>query len=158
MDVKGQGAVVTGGASGLGRATAEALHAAGARVAILDVNAAAAGETAKAIGGFAAGCDVTDPDRTASALAAAQSAIGPIRVCVNCAGVGPAKRILGRDGPMDLDAFARVVQINLIGTFNVLRLVGAQMAKHDPLPGGERGVVINTASIAAYEGQVGQAA
>ena len=158
MDVTGQGAVVTGGASGLGQATAEALHAAGARIAILDVNAKAADETARSLGGFAAACDVTSADGSASALNAAENAVGPIRICVNCAGVGPAKRILGRDGPMDLDAFARVVQINLIGTFNVLRLVSAQMAKLDPLHSGERGVIINTASIAAYEGQVGQAA
>lgn len=158
MNIAGQGAVVTGGASGLGRATAEALHAAGARVAILDINAKAAEEAAATLGGFAAACDVTGADQTASALNAAEDAIGPIRICVNCAGVGPAKRILGRDGPMDLDAFARVVQINLIGTFNVLRLASAQMAKHGALPDGERGIIINTASIAAYEGQVGQAA
>lgn len=158
MNVKGQGAVVTGGASGLGRAAAEALRAAGAKVAILDVNAKAAEEIAASLDGFAASCDVTSADGTATALAAAEQAVGPIRVCLNCAGVGPAKRILGRDGPMNLDDFARVVQINLIGTFNVLRLVSAQMAKLDPLPSGERGVIINTASIAAYEGQVGQAA
>lgn len=158
MDIIGQGAVITGGASGLGRATAAALHAAGARVAILDLNAKAAEEVAASLGGFAAVCDVTSAGDTEAALKAAENAIGPVRVCVNCAGVGPAKRILGRDGPMDLEAFARVVQINLIGTFNVLRLVSAQMAKFDPLPSGERGVVINTASIAAYEGQVGQAA
>ncbi len=158
MNVNGQGAVITGGASGLGRAAAEALRAAGATVAILDVNAKAAEDVAKSLGGFAATCDVTSADGTAAALAAAEQAIGPIRVCLNCAGVGPAKRILGRDGPMNLDDFARVVQINLIGTFNVLRLVSARMAKLDPLPSGERGVIINTASIAAYEGQVGQAA
>lgn len=158
MNIKGHGAVVTGGASGLGRAAVEALHAAGAKVAILDVNAKAAEEVAHSLGGFAVACDVTSADGTAIALNAAEQAIGPLRVCLNCAGVGPAKRILGREGPMNLDDFARVVQINLIGTFNVLRLVSAQMAKLDPLPSGERGVIINTASIAAYEGQVGQAA
>ena len=158
MDVKNQGAVVTGGASGLGRAAAEALHAAGARVAILDLNAKAAEDVAKSISGAAIACDVTSADGVASALKAAEQAVGPIRVCVNCAGIGPAKRILGRDGPMELEDFVRVVQINLIGTFNVLRLVSAPMSKLDPLPTGERGVIINTASIAAYEGQVGQAA
>ena len=158
MNIKEHGAVITGGASGLGRAAAEALHAAGAKVAILDVNAKAAEEVAHSLGGFAADCDVTSADGTAAALHAAEQAIGPIRVCLNCAGVGPAKRILGRDGPMNLKDFERVVQINLIGTFNVLRLVSAQMAKLDPLPSGERGVIVNTASIAAYEGQVGQAA
>lgn len=158
MKVKGQGVVITGGASGLGRATAEALHTAGAKVAILDVNAETAEEVARSLGGFATVCDVTSADGTASALKAAEDAVGPIRACVNCAGVGPAKRILGRDGPMTIDDFARVVQINLVGTFNVLRLVGALMASLDPFPSGERGVIINTASIAAYEGQVGQAA
>lgn len=158
MNIKEHGAVVTGGASGLGRAAAEALHAAGAKVAILDVNAKAAEQVAHSLGGFAADCDVTSADGTAAALYAAEHAIGPIRICLNCAGVGPAKRILGRDGPMNLEDFARVVQINLIGTFNVLRLVSSRMAKLDPLPSGERGVIINTASIAAYEGQVGQAA
>jgi NAD(P)-dependent dehydrogenase (short-subunit alcohol dehydrogenase family) len=158
MNIENQGAVVTGGASGLGRATAEALHAAGAKIAILDVNAEAAGQIADALGAFAAPCDVTSADSTESALQAAEDALGPIRMCINCAGVGPAKRILGREGPMNLDDFARVVEINLIGTFNVLRLVSAHMAKLDPLADGERGVVINTASIAAYEGQVGQAA
>jgi NAD(P)-dependent dehydrogenase (short-subunit alcohol dehydrogenase family) len=158
VNIKEHGAVVTGGASGLGRAAAEALHAAGAKVAILDVNAKAAEKVAHSLGGFAAACDVTSADGTAAALHVAEQAIGPIRVCLNCAGVGPARRILGRDGPMNLEDFARVVQINLIGTFNVLRLVSAQMAKLDPLPSGERGVIINTASIAAYEGQVGQAA
>jgi NAD(P)-dependent dehydrogenase (short-subunit alcohol dehydrogenase family) len=158
MEIADQGAVVTGGASGLGRATAEALQAAGARVAILDINMPAAQETARALGGFAAACDVTSADNVSSALRAAEDELGPIRVCVNCAGVGPAKRILGRDGPMELDSFSRTVQINLIGTFNVLRLISAQMAKLEPLADGERGVVINTSSIAAYEGQVGQAA
>jgi len=158
MNIKDQGAVVTGGASGLGRAAAEALHEAGARVAVLDVNAKAAEQVAGAVGGFAAACDVTNAESTRSALQAAEDAIGPIRICINCAGVGPAKRILGRAGPMELDDFARVIEVNLIGTFNVLRLVSAHMAKLDPLADNERGVVINTASIAAYEGQVGQAA
>jgi NAD(P)-dependent dehydrogenase (short-subunit alcohol dehydrogenase family) len=158
MDIAGQGVVIAGGASGLGRAAAEALHRSGARIAILDVNAAAAEEVAKSMDGFAAACDITSADGTAEALQAAKKSIGPIRICVNCAGVGPAKRVLGREGPMPLDDFARVVQINLIGTFNVLRLVSAQMSKLEPLVSGERGVIINTASIAAFEGQVGQAA
>jgi NAD(P)-dependent dehydrogenase (short-subunit alcohol dehydrogenase family) len=158
MDIRGHAAIVTGGASGLGTASAEMLAEAGAKVAILDVNDEGARATAKKIGGLALHCDVTDADGTAAAIAAANDKQGVARILINCAGVGPAKRIVGRDGPMPLEDFTRVVQINLIGTFNALRLAGAAMQALEPLTDGERGVIICTASVAAYEGQIGQAA
>ena len=158
MDVTGQAAVVTGGGSGLGAATAVHLARAGARVAVLDINFAAAQTVAAEIGGVAVACDVADADGAAAALAAARDAHGAARVLVNCAGVGPAKRIVGRDGPMPLADYERVIRINLIGTFNMMRLAAADMAKLEPLADGERGVIVSTASVAAFEGQVGQAA
>jgi NAD(P)-dependent dehydrogenase (short-subunit alcohol dehydrogenase family) len=158
MDIRGHAAIVTGGASGLGAATAAMLAEAGAKVAIFDINADGASAAAKKIGGLAIQCDVTSADATASAIAAAAEKNGAARILVNCAGVGPAKRIVGRDGPQELAEFARVVQINLIGTFNVLRLVAAAMQAVEPLQDGERGIIICTASVAAYEGQIGQAA
>jgi NAD(P)-dependent dehydrogenase (short-subunit alcohol dehydrogenase family) len=158
MQIAGQTAIVTGGASGLGRATATALASRGARVAILDANVEAAQAAADALGAIAVTCDVRSPDSVIDAIRAVKKCIGTPRICVNCAGIGPAKRILGRQGAMPLDDFARVIEVNLIGSFNVLRLVTAEMAALDPLPTRERGVVINTASIAAYEGQIGQAA
>ncbi len=157
MDVKGHAALVTGGASGLGRATAEALIAAGATVAILDKNAAALEATAAEIGALAVACDVTQAASTEDAVAAAREAHGPSRVLINCAGVGPAKRIVGRDGPMPLEWFETVIAVNLIGTFNALRLAAADMMAMDPVDD-ERGIIINTSSVAATEGQVGQAA
>lgn len=158
MQIDGQAAIVTGGASGLGRATVDALLARGARVAILDANADAARAAAEASGAIAATADVRDPDALAQALLRIKQKIGAPRICVNCAGIGPAKRILGRNGPMPLADFVRAIEINLIGTFNVMRLVAAEMATTAPLASGERGVIINTASVAAYEGQIGQAA
>ncbi|HEX4262258.1 MAG TPA: SDR family NAD(P)-dependent oxidoreductase [Acetobacteraceae bacterium] len=158
MQLEGASAIVTGGGSGLGAATAAALAQAGARVTVLDINAVAARDMAARIGGLAQPCDVADAASAAAALAAAEAAHGAARVLVNCAGVGTPGRILGRDGPIALEAFARVVQINLIGSFNMLRLAAAAMATLDPLADGERGVVVNTASIAAFDGQVGQAA
>jgi NAD(P)-dependent dehydrogenase (short-subunit alcohol dehydrogenase family) len=158
MLIDGHTAIVTGGASGLGRAAAEALAARGARVAILDANADAARDAADVLGATAVVCDVRNTDSVAAALRSVKERAGTPRICINCAGIGPAKRIIGRDGPLALEDFARVVEVNLVGTFNVLRLVAADMAKLDPLRDGERAVVINTASIAAYEGQVGQAA
>ena len=158
MDLNGTSALVTGGASGLGEATARALAAAGARVAVLDRAADAARHVADAIGGVAAGADVTSEADVLGALDAATEAHGAPRVVVNCAGIAPGARVVGRDGPMPLEAFRQAVEVNLIGTFNVMRLAAARMTGLDPLADGERGVIINTASIAAFEGQIGQTA
>lgn len=158
MNITGQAAIVTGGASGLGAATARALAAAGAKVALFDIDADAARQRADAFGGIAVGCDVADARAAADALAAARAMHGPARLLVNCAGIGTAKRILGRDGPQPLAEFERVIRVNLVGSFNMLRLAAADMAALDPLADGERGVIVSTASIAAFEGQVGQAA
>jgi NAD(P)-dependent dehydrogenase (short-subunit alcohol dehydrogenase family) len=155
MDIRGHAAIVTGGASGLGAATARMLAQAGAKVAIFDVNAKAAAEVAIDVNGVAITCDVTDSVETEKAVASATADHGIARIVVSCAGVGPAKRIVGRDGPMP---FARVVEINLIGTFNVMRLTAAAMQNVEPLQEGERGIIICTASVASYEGQIGQAA
>jgi len=155
---KGHAALVTGGGSGLGAATAAKLAAAGAKVALLDVNVDAARAVAAKIGGIAIACDVTDADATADALAQARAQHGAARILINCAGIGPAKRIVGRDGPMPLADFARVIKVNLIGTFNALRLAAADMARLDALADEERGVIIAAASVAAFEGQIGQAA
>jgi NAD(P)-dependent dehydrogenase (short-subunit alcohol dehydrogenase family) len=158
MEIKGQAAVVTGGASGLGAACARALGAAGAKVAVLDVNDKGAAEVAASIGGVAAACDVADASSAEAALEQAAAAHGPARILINCAGVGPAKRIVGRDGPMPLADYERVIRINLIGTFNMMRLAAAAMQKLEPLADGERGVIVSTASVAAFEGQIGQSA
>jgi NAD(P)-dependent dehydrogenase (short-subunit alcohol dehydrogenase family) len=159
MLIEGQAAIVSGGASGLGRATAEALARKGAKVALFDVNLAAAEEAASAIGGLALACDVTDAAAAERAFAAARERHGPARIAVNCAGIGPAARIVGRDGEaMPLAEFRRVIEVNLIGSFNVMRLAAAEMSALDPLDDGERGIIVSTASVAAYEGQVGQAA
>ena len=158
MDIRGHAAIVTGGASGLGGATARMLAEAGAKVAIFDVNHKAAAEVAIDVNGIALECDVTNSEATEKAVAAAAKDHGPARIVINCAGVGPAKRIVGRDGPMPLADFARVVEINLIGTFNVMRLTAAAMQPLQPLADGERGIIVCTASVAAYEGQIGQAA
>ena len=158
MRLHGQAAIVTGGASGLGAATAQRLARAGCRVAVLDINRAAAEASAQHIGGIGIVCDVADAASAETAVAQSRDAHGAARLLVNCAGVGTAGRIVGRDGPMALDGFERVIRINLIGTFNLLRLAAADMATLDPQEDGERGVIVNTASIAAYEGQVGQAA
>lgn len=158
MKIEGVTAIVTGGGSGLGRATAEALAAKGATVAVVDRNEAAASEVARAIGGLAVALDVADASAAEAAFARIGSEIGAARILVNCAGIGVAKRVLGKEGPQALADFETVIRVNLLGSFNMLRLATAAMAKLEPLDGGERGVVINTASIAAYEGQIGQAA
>jgi NAD(P)-dependent dehydrogenase (short-subunit alcohol dehydrogenase family) len=158
MDIRGQAAIVTGGGSGLGAASARMLGAAGAKVAILDINDKAAAEVAIDVNGVAIHCDVTDSAATEQALAKAAGDHGAARIVINCAGVGPAKRIVGRDGPMPLGDFARVIEINLIGTFNVMRLAAAAMQGLEPGQDGERGIIVCTASVAAYEGQIGQAA
>jgi NAD(P)-dependent dehydrogenase (short-subunit alcohol dehydrogenase family) len=158
MDVKGQAAIVTGGGSGLGEATARALAAAGAKVAVLDINDKAATEVAAAIKGVAVKCDVSDSASGVAAVKQAADAHGPARILVNCAGIGPAKRIVGKDGPMPLEDYERVIRVNLIGTFNMMRLAAAGMQAVEPTAQGERGVIISTASVAAFEGQIGQSA
>ena len=158
MEIAGQAALISGGASGLGRATAQALAHAGVKVAVLDVNAARAAEAAKELGGLALACDVTDAASVECAVADARQQHGPARIAVCCAGIGTGARIVGRNGPMPLDDFRRVVEVNLIGSFNLLRLAAADMTGLDPLADGERGLIVLTASVAAYEGQIGQAA
>jgi NAD(P)-dependent dehydrogenase (short-subunit alcohol dehydrogenase family) len=158
MDIAGHAAIVTGGASGLGAATARMLAEAGAKVAIFDVNHKAAAEVAIDVNGIAVTCDVTDSAATEKAFAKAAADHGTARILINCAGVGPAKRIVGREGPMPLEDFARVVSINLVGTFNAMRLAAAAMQSVSPMQDGERGVIVCTASVAAYDGQIGQAA
>ena len=158
MDVTDAVAVVTGGASGLGLATAERLLAEGAHVVLVDLPGSPGAEVAAGLGPRArfAAADVTDEQAVAAALDAAV-ALGPLRVAVTCAGTAPAARVLGRGGPHPLDAFTRAVQVNLVGTFNVLRLAAERIAATDPV-GEERGVLVTTASVAAFDGQIGQAA
>jgi NAD(P)-dependent dehydrogenase (short-subunit alcohol dehydrogenase family) len=158
MQLKDQAAIVTGGASGLGAATARKLAAQGAKVAVCDLNAKLAETVAAEIKGTAVVCDVADSASAEAAVLQATKAHGPARVLVNCAGIGVAKRVIGRDGPMPLADFDKVIKVNLIGSFNMLRLATAEMSKLEPLATGERGVMISTASIAAYDGQIGQAA
>ena len=160
MDVTGVAALVTGGASGLGRATAAALAGAGARVSLLDRNAELVGETAREIGALPVACDVTSEEEVGAAIATAREAHGIARICINCAGVGDSRRIVDRKGRrIPLAAYKRVVDICLIGSFNVLSQAGEDMAKLEPADGeGLRGVVVNTASVAGYEGQIGQIA
>jgi 3-hydroxyacyl-CoA dehydrogenase / 3-hydroxy-2-methylbutyryl-CoA dehydrogenase len=160
MQLKSVSAVVTGGASGLGRATAAHLIAAGGRVAILDRPMSAGAEVARGLGASAVfvAADVTRGDEVEAALRAAHDRLGTLNVLVNCAGVGTAMKTLGRSGPAKLEEFARVIQINLIGTFNCIRLAAVLMAKNAPTEDGERGIIINTASVAAFDGQIGQAA
>lgn len=158
MDPRGHAAIVTGGASGLGGATAAALAKAGAKVAIFDVNLDAAKAHAEKIGGIAVRCDVASADGAAAAVREAADRHGVARILVNCAGIAAAKRIVGRDGPQPLAEFEKVIQVNLVGTFNMIRLVASAMQSVEPLEDGERGVIVCTASVAAYEGQIGQAA
>ena len=158
MDVRGQAAIVTGGGSGLGAATARALAQAGARVSVLDLNLEAVQAVAKETGGQGLVCDVGSAEAAEAAVAKARAAHGPCRVLVNCAGIAPAKRIVGRNGPMPLADFEQVIRVNLIGSFNLLRLAAADMSGAEPLEDGERGVIVSTASIAAVEGQLGQVA
>ena len=158
MQIKGHAAIVTGGGSGLGAATARALAASGAKLALFDRNFEAAETVAREIGGLAVACDVADAASTEAAFATARAAHGAARILVNCAGIGTAGRIVGKEGPLPLADFERVVRVNLIGTFNCLRLAAAEMSALEPLDGGERGIVISTASVAAFDGQIGQAA
>lgn len=159
MKLHGIAAVVTGGGSGLGAATARELARQGARVAVLDIQAQAAAEVAAEIGGLGLACDITDSASVTAALAATREAFGEIRVLMNVAGIGGAKRVVGKDGTaMPLEEFKRVIDVNLVGTFNVIRLTAAAMAANTPLEDGERGVMVCTASAAAFDGQVGQEA
>jgi NAD(P)-dependent dehydrogenase (short-subunit alcohol dehydrogenase family) len=158
LNLSGIAAMVTGGGSGLGAATALRLAEAGAKVAVVDLNLEGAKEVAAKCGGIALRCDVSDAAGAAAVVAEAREKIGAARILVNCAGIGVAKRIVGKEGPMALEDFSRVIQVNLIGSFNMLRLAAAEMTKLDPMEDGERGVIISTASVAAYEGQIGQAA
>ena len=159
MKIEGQAALVTGGGSGLGEATARELARLGAKVAVLDVNLEGAQRVAKDIGGIAAKCDVTDTESVQAAIDAAAAAHGPARILMNIAGIGTAKRVVQKDGSAaPLDDFAKVIQVNLIGTYNASRLFAAACAKLDALEDGERGVMLFTASVAAFDGQVGQQA
>ena len=158
MDVSGHAAIVTGGASGLGATTAQALAVNGAKVAIFDLNMNAAQKMADEIGGIAVSCDVSSAESAEAAVAEAREKHGPARILVSCAGIAPPKKIVGRDGAQPLETFAKVININLIGSFNLMRLAAADMQALDALETAERGVIINTASIAAFDGQIGQAA
>jgi NAD(P)-dependent dehydrogenase (short-subunit alcohol dehydrogenase family) len=159
MDIQGQSAIVTGGGSGLGAQTARDLARRGAKVAVLDINGDAAAAVAAEFGGVSARCDITDEASVEAALESARSRHGAARILMNVAGIGTAKRIVGRDGKAaPLADFRRVIEVNLIGTYNVSRLAAAAMVALEPLADGERGVIVNTASVAAFDGQVGQEA
>ncbi|RWB68505.1 MAG: 3-hydroxyacyl-CoA dehydrogenase [Mesorhizobium sp.] len=158
MNPNGQIAIVTGGGSGLGEATARTLADKGARVAILDVGIERAAKVAVDIGGIAVQCDVSSGDSATAAIAGVAAKLGEPRILVNCAGIAIGVKTIGKDGPHPLDQYRKVIEINLIGTFNMIRLVADRAANLDPLAGGERGVIVNTASVAAYDGQIGQAA
>ena len=158
MNIDGVTAIVTGGGSGLGAATARALAAKGTHVALIDVNRDAAERLAEEIGGQACVADVASEEQVTAALDAAEAAYGPARILVNCAGIGGARRVVGRDGPHPLESFRRTVEVNLVGTFNVIRLFADRAQRLEPLEGGARGVIVNTASVAAFDGQIGQSA
>lgn len=160
MDIVDQAMLVSGGASGLGAETVRELARAGARVAVLDVNLELAQALAREVGGLAVECDVASAESATRAVALAREHHGPARVLVHCAGIGGARRLVGRDGtPAPLDDFERIVRVNLVGTYNMMRLAAADMVALPPVtPDGERGVMIATASVAAWDGQVGQQA
>ncbi len=159
MNIQGQAAIVTGGGSGLGEAVARELARLGAKVTVLDVNEAGAQRVAADVAGLGLKCDITDEASVTAALDAAEAQHGVARIVMNIAGIGTAKRVIQRDGsPAPLADFERVVKVNLIGTYNVTRLAAARIAKAEALEDGERGVVVNTASVAAFDGQVGQQA
>ena len=160
MNISGKTFVVTGGASGLGRASAEAIIAAGGNAVILDVNDETGKAAEQALGGKArfAQADVTSEDQVKAAVDLAVSAFGGLHGAVNAAGIGPAAKVLGKNGPHALDLFEKTIRVNLVGTFNVIRLAAAVISQNQPLESGERGVIVNTASIAAFDGQIGQPA
>lgn len=157
MEIKNAVAIITGGASGMGAATAKLLAQHGAKVALLDLNKAAAQPLADALHGIAIECDVTKSESVEAAIAEVKSKLGAARICINCAGIVHGRRMINKQGPMPLDEFRKVIEINLIGTYNVMRLAANEMIPLD-LIGEERGVIINTASVAAFEGQIGQTA
>jgi NAD(P)-dependent dehydrogenase (short-subunit alcohol dehydrogenase family) len=161
VEIEGTSAVVTGGASGLGAATARQLAAAGAAVVVLDLDDQRGAQVAEQVGGRYVRADVTDEEQVAAAVDAA-TGLGPLRVLVNCAGIGMAMRTVGRDGSYAsahrLDVFTKVIAVNLVGTFNCLRLAASAMSRTEPDADGQRGAIVNTASIAAFDGQIGQAA
>ena len=158
MDIAGASALVTGGASGLGLATARRLASAGAHVVIVDLPSSPGVERAAEFGGTFAAADVTDPQQVADAVATA-AGNAPLRVVVNCAGIAPPAKVLDRDGnPTSLEHFERIVRVNLVGTYNVIAQASAVIAKTEPTAGGDRGVIVNTASVAAFDGQIGQPA
>ncbi|MFT5113037.1 MAG: NAD(P)-dependent dehydrogenase (short-subunit alcohol dehydrogenase family) [Parasphingorhabdus sp.] len=159
MQLEGQTAIITGASSGMGAATAQYLSQHGVKVGLLDINRQALESVAELTGGLAVSCNVTSGADMESAVAEVTEKLGLARILVCCAGIAPAKRIVGRDGPMDLEAFRQVIEVNLIGTFNAMRVSATAMTTAEPVTeSGERGVIINTASVAAYEGQIGQAA
>ena len=160
MEIQGRGAVVTGGASGLGAATTRELVSCGAKVAVLDLPGSPGEELAKELGANVIFCptDVTQEDQVESAVARAVEELGDLRICVSCAGIGWAQRTVTREGPHPLAPFQKVIEVNLIGTFNTIRFMADRMIKNEPDAGAERGVIVNTASVAAYDGQIGQVA
>ncbi len=158
MNPSGIVALVTGGGSGLGEATARALAAKGAKIAIADVGMDRARVVASDVGGIAVKCDVTSEDDAKAAVNEATEKLGAPRILVNCAGIAIAMKTVGKDGPHPLDLYRRVIEINLLGTFNMIRLFAAATQELEPLDGGERGVIVNTASVAAFDGQIGQVA
>ena len=159
MDLNGVTALVTGAGSGMGAATAKALAKRGARVAVVDLNLESAQQTADLIKGLALSADVSSGESVEAALQQVVDELGAPRVVVSCAGIAAASRIVGREGPHELDLYQRVINVNLVGTFNVLRLTAERMSTLDPVSdSGARGVIVNTASVAAYDGQIGQAA
>ncbi len=158
MELSGMAAVVTGGASGLGAATARTLADGGAKVALFDLNANLGEPVAAELGGVFCATDVVDEASVTAAFERARAANGPVRVLINCAGTGIAIKTTSKGRPHPLDQFDRIIRINLIGTFNCIRLAATEMAGQEPLADGERGVIVNTASVAAFDGQIGQAA
>jgi len=159
MEIKDQVVLISGGASGMGAATARILAQAGAKIALLDLNQTLAESLAKEIKGIALYCDITQADSVQQAITKVSASLGIPRICINCAGIVLAKRMLGKEGPLPLEDFQKIINVNLNGSFNVMRLAAAAMVTLETLPdSGERGLIINTASIAAFEGQIGQVA
>jgi NAD(P)-dependent dehydrogenase (short-subunit alcohol dehydrogenase family) len=158
MDIKDRGFLVTGGASGLGEATVRMMAARGGRVTIVDLNVERGEALAREVGGRFSRCDVASEADAQQTVEAAVEAFGGLYGLVNCAGIGTAEKTVGKNGPHPLASFVRTISVNLIGTFNMIRLAAAAMQRHGPDDNGERGVIVNTASVAAFDGQIGQAA